>query len=137
MLPLTTECNTIHHFSTVSNVLTFVAMADMPNRLFELRRSKGWSQQQLATLVGCSKMHISGLERGTREFSLSMMRRIADRLDVEPAELLSREDNSQQLTEDERRLLETYRRAEPEKREDIQRVAAALAPTVENTRTAA
>lgn len=103
-------------------------MADLPNRLYELRRLKGWSQQELADRAGCSKMHISGLERGKREFSLTMMRRIARELGVSPADLLSADDNPQQLSDEEARLLETYRRAADDKREDIQRVAEALAP---------
>lgn len=112
----------------MATILNFVAMADLPNRLYELRRAKGWSQQELADRAGCSKMHVSGLERGKREFSLTMMRRVAAELGVSTADLLSPADNPQQLAGDEKRLVEIYRRAEPDKREDIQRVAEALAP---------
>lgn len=103
-------------------------MADLPNRVYELRRLRKWSQQELADRAGCSKMHVSGIERGTREFSLQMMRRFATALGVPVADLLSRDDNPQILDDDERRLVETYRRADPIKRDDIQRVAEALSP---------
>lgn len=102
-------------------------MADLPNRLFELRRLRGLSQQDLADRAGCSKMHVSGMERGKRELSLTMMRRLAQALDVSVAELLAREDNPLLLAPDERRLVDTYRRADPDKRDDIQRVADTLA----------
>lgn len=101
-------------------------MANLPNRLYELRRARGWSQQELADRVGCSKMHVSGLERGKRDFSLSMMRRFAQVLNVAPADLLSRSDNPMLLAPDEERLLTTYRQAEPDKQESLQRVAEAL-----------
>ena len=114
-----------------------MAMADMPNRLYELRRARGWSQQELADRAGCSKMHVSGLERGKRDFSLDMMRRIAAAFGVSSAELLSREDNPALLSDDERRLIETYRQADPEARESIQRVTEALVPFRHEPRDAA
>lgn len=105
-----------------------MAMADMPNRLYELRRARGLSQQELASKAGCSKMHISGVERGEREFSLSLMRRLAEVLNVSPADLLSSTDNPERLAPDERRLIDTYRQADEAKQQDLQRVADALVP---------
>lgn len=103
-------------------------MVDFPNRLYELRRTRGWSQQELADRAGISKMHVSGLERGKRELSLSMMRRLGDALSVAPADLLCPVDNPSLLLEDERHLVETYRNADESTREQIQRVADALTP---------
>lgn len=103
-------------------------MADFPNRLYELRTARKWSQQQLADRVGCSKMHISGMERGKRELSLPMMRRLADVFQVAPADLLSPVDNPDRLSDDEFDLLEIYRAADPAKRADILRVTEALVP---------
>lgn len=121
----------------MADVLPFVAMADLPNRLFELRRSAGLSQQELADRVGCSKMHVSGIERGMREFSLSMMRRFADVLGVSVAELLCRADNPMLLAPQELNFLDTYRRAEPEKQAELQRVADAIVPFIHAPRDAA
>lgn len=109
-------------------VIPFVAMADLPNRLYELRRAAGLSQQELADQAGCSKMHVSGIERGKREFSLTMMRRFADVLAVSVAELLSRTDNPLLLEANERQFLDTYRFADPEKQAELQRVADAIVP---------
>lgn len=103
-------------------------MADLPNRVYELRRLRGWSQQDLADRAGCSKMHVSGIERGKRDFSLALMRRFAAALGVSVAELLGRDDNPYMLEADEQRLLDTYRSADPDKQADLQRVADALVP---------
>lgn len=104
-------------------------MADMPNRLYELRRARGLSQQKLADKVGCSKMHISGVERGTRDFSFSMMRRIAEVFGVSPGDLLSDQDNPHRLSDPgEVHLIETYRQADGEDREKIVKVAETIAP---------
>lgn len=112
-------------------------MANLPNRLYELRRARGWSQQELADHVGCSKMHVSGLERGKRDFSLAMMRRFADVFGVSPAALLSRADNPMLLAPDEEHLLDTYRQADPDKQKDLLRVADALVPFQHAPRNAA
>ena len=105
-----------------------MAMADLPNRLYELRRARGLSQQALADLAGCSKMHVSGVERGTREFSLDLMRRFARVFGVSPADLLNFDDNPGRLRLDEQLLVETYRRATPEQQAQLQRVAEAIVP---------
>lgn len=112
-------------------------MADFPNRLYELRKARKWSQQELADRAGCSKMHVSGIERGKREFSLQMMRRFADVFGVSPADLLSQEDNPDRLSSEERELIEHYRSAKPEGQVSIQRVADAMVPFKEAPRDAA
>lgn len=112
----------------MGNVIPFVAMAQFPNRLYEIRRQRQWSQQELADRAGISKMHVSGLERGKRELSLSMMRRLGAALGVAPADLLCPHDNPSALAEDERHLVETYRNADESTRNQIQRVADALTP---------
>jgi transcriptional regulator with XRE-family HTH domain len=103
-------------------------MTEHPNRIYELRRAKSWSQQELADIVGCSKMHISGLERGKRELSLEWMRRLGQAFDVMPVDMLSDDDNPARLSEDEAEFLAIYRAADPQTRENIHRVAEALMP---------
>lgn len=112
----------------MGEVLQFGFMADPPNRILELRRSKDWSQQELADRVGVSKMQVSRLERGVGEFSLSMMRRFADVFEVSTAELLEEDDNPVQLSDDERELLERLRNADPEIRDQLRKVADVMLP---------
>jgi len=106
-----------------AEVLHFRPMTEMPNRIRELRMARGWSQDQLAARVGCSKPQISDLERGNRGLDLDWMRRLADALGVLPAHLLSDHDNPERLTDEERALIWRYRDMPAGEREMLERVA--------------
>jgi len=59
------------------------------DRLRQLRCEKGWtSQEAFAHHAGMDRTYISGLERGRRNPTLDILVRLADSLEVEPAELL-------------------------------------------------
>lgn len=103
-------------------------MSKYPNRIHELRKAAGLSQEELGARIGCSKMHVSGMERGTREVSLTWMQKIGDAFGIDPAEVLNEDDNPLRLTADERMLIERYRTADEAGRQNIQRVTEALAP---------
>ena len=53
-----------------------------------LREEKGWSQEELAFRTGMHRTYISGIERGVRNPTVSVVVRIAERLDVGPGTLL-------------------------------------------------
>ncbi len=57
-------------------------------RIRKLRRAKGWRQIDLAEQSGVHEVHISDLERGSREPGLRTLYKIADALDTTLAELL-------------------------------------------------
>ena len=57
-------------------------------RIRKLRRAKGWRQIDLAAHSGVHEVHISDLERGTREPGLRTLRKIVDALDTTLSELL-------------------------------------------------
>ncbi len=63
---------------------------EQPNRIKELRQSRGWSQQQLADRVSpkTTQPQIDRLEKGERKLSLEWMERIAPALGVDPTALL-------------------------------------------------
>lgn len=52
------------------------------------RQRRGWSQEQLAEAAELDRTYVSGIERGTRNPTLSTMGRIADALEVEVVSLL-------------------------------------------------
>jgi transcriptional regulator with XRE-family HTH domain len=58
------------------------------NTIRELRQAKGWSQQLLADHAQIERSHLTRLEEGRKEAGLRVLERIADALDVEPADLL-------------------------------------------------
>ena len=105
-----------------------MAMAEFPNRVNELRRARDWSQQHLADLVGVSKMQVSGIERGKREFTLTMMRRFAEALDVSVGELLHPADNPYRLSDEERVMVDRMRWANRGQREQLNRLADVVIP---------
>ena len=57
------------------------------SRLRELRRAKGWSQEELADLSGCHRTYIGMLERRRGNPSLRILAVIAEALGVPTSEL--------------------------------------------------
>ena len=53
-----------------------------------LRREKGWSQEDLSFESGIHRTYISGIERGVRNPTLTIVGKLAKTLDVPPGTLL-------------------------------------------------
>lgn len=111
----------IYHFARVENA---------PNRIRELRNAAvpRLSQQALADIIGVSKVTISDLERGAMQLTQDYMRRIASALNVAPADILPLSENPNALSANERELLEQYRQANDDQRDQLKRVADVLVP---------
>lgn len=63
-------------------------------RLTELRKAKGWSQEALSLESGIARSYLGGVERGQRNIALVNICRLAEALEVPPAELFKFEDPS-------------------------------------------
>lgn len=113
-----------------ADVYHFARVEDSPNRIRELRMAATpkMSQQALADMIGVSKVTISDLERGSMQLTQDYMRRIAHALGVTPADILPKCDNPDGLTFEERELLNQYRHASADQREQLKRVAEVIAP---------
>jgi transcriptional regulator with XRE-family HTH domain len=57
-------------------------------RLIELRKQKGWSQERLALESGLARSYVSGIERGLRNVALYNICLLAETLGVKPSEML-------------------------------------------------
>lgn len=55
--------------------------------LAELRRGRGWSQEQLALESGLARSYLGGVERGQRNVSLMNICRLASALSIRTAKL--------------------------------------------------
>lgn len=109
-----------------NNIFLF-SMAQPPNRLRYWREARGLSQQALADAAECSKMQISRFERSLQGMDLAWVHLFASILSVSPADLLAdgaAPDSARDA--DERRLLDLYRAAPPEARDQLMRVSVAL-----------
>jgi transcriptional regulator with XRE-family HTH domain len=56
----------------------------------ELRLAAGISQEAFAARCGLHRTYVGGIERGERNVSFANLLRLADALEVRPAELLER-----------------------------------------------
>ena len=58
------------------------------NRVRQLRKAKGLSQEAFASLCGLDRTYISGIERGVRNVSLANLGLIAEALGISLSELM-------------------------------------------------
>ncbi|MEC0094355.1 helix-turn-helix domain-containing protein [Paenibacillus macquariensis] len=70
-------------------------------RIRGIRKSKGYTQEQLGEKVGLPQSYIGGIERGDRNISLETLERILDALEHTPTGLF-RFYNDEYLSEDRR-----------------------------------
>ena len=62
----------------------------MAINLRRLRHAKEMTQEELAERAGLSARYVGAIERANKSASVSVLGRIADALEVEPAELIRR-----------------------------------------------
>lgn len=60
----------------------------MPNFIKELRKARGWSQEDLARALSFTNQHVSYLETGKRQLSESTIRRLAETFGCSYAQIL-------------------------------------------------
>ncbi|WP_271606805.1 helix-turn-helix domain-containing protein [Bradyrhizobium sp. CCBAU 11434] len=64
-------------------------MGDIGHQFASYAHVRGWSQDELAYEARISRSYMSKLEKGAYYVSIKMIGRLADKLNVEPAELLN------------------------------------------------
>jgi transcriptional regulator with XRE-family HTH domain len=64
-------------------------------RVRVLRQARGFSQEALALAAGLDRTYIGGVERGERNISLLNIQKIAQALNVSPADLLKFEQETE------------------------------------------
>lgn len=62
---------------------------ELADNVKSFRRRCGLSQEELAHAAGLHRTYVSGIERGIRNPSISIVAKLAVALGVEPADLLS------------------------------------------------
>lgn len=64
------------------------------NRITVLRKEKGLSQQKLAIDAGLERSHLTNIENGNKNISLSTLEKIFNALDTNPSEFFNTEEFS-------------------------------------------
>lgn len=72
-------------------------MTDAPNRIREIRDSKGITIERLSDLTGLSVSHLSRMERGARNLSVENLTIIAAALGVPKQDILVKPDESDEI----------------------------------------
>lgn len=66
-------------------------------KVCESRLRKGWTQAELAEKAGIAQANLSNIEKGKRDFTVSMLFRLAAALDMRPAELIENENTPEPI----------------------------------------
>lgn len=100
-------------------------MNTFARRMADRRRQLGLSQEELAHRLESNQRQISRYENGQNDPTVRVLLSIARALDTTPAYLIGASDNPDRpyaeddLTEDERALLEIFRSKNPDRRHNI------------------
>lgn len=93
----------------------------MKTRIKDLRKTKGWTQEHLAELIGSSKSHVSEMETGRKNPSGPMMEKLAATFGVTVPALLDTEGDPN-VTD----LVDMYQRLDSHGRRALMAMAAGL-----------
>lgn len=87
-------------------------------RIRKYRELRGLSQKELADLIGVSNSRVSNWEQGINRPNADIISDLCKALDVSPSELLDIQISTDNLNEQERKLVSAYR-SRPELQEAV------------------
>ncbi|MDJ1110488.1 helix-turn-helix domain-containing protein [Macrococcoides caseolyticum] len=70
-----------------------VILLKIGNNITQLRKSKGWSQEELAFECQLHRTYIGSVERGERNIAILNLFKIANALEVEVKEIIKQDSN--------------------------------------------
>lgn len=82
---------------------------EIGNRIRKYREERGLSQKELAELLGVSNSRVSNWEQGINRPDADYLADICRVINISPSVLLNVQLSSDELSEQERRLIEAYR----------------------------
>lgn len=94
----------------------------MAFRIKELRKARGWTQDDLADKLGCSKSHVSEMESGKKNPSTPMMEQMAQAFGVTVVELFTDQAEGAAKLD----YIARYDRLDAERRKKLEEYAALL-----------
>lgn len=92
------------------------------NRIRDLRIAEGWTQMQLGKKIGAAKSTVSGYENGDRQLTPALIHALCDLFDCSADYLLCRSEiRNPAVSDEEIRLVEAFRAADPDLQDLIRR----------------
>ena len=82
---------------------------EIGNRIRKYREDRKLSQKQLAELIGVSNSRVSNWEQGINRPDADILAELCRALQVSPSELLDVHLSDEEITEQERKVLQAYR----------------------------
>ncbi|MCI8332312.1 MAG: helix-turn-helix transcriptional regulator [Clostridiales bacterium] len=82
---------------------------EIGNRIRKYREARKLSQKQLAELIGVSNSRVSNWEQGINRPDADIIAELCRALQVSPSELLDVHLSDEEITEQERKVLQAYR----------------------------
>lgn len=82
---------------------------EIGNRIRKYREDRKISQKQLAELIGVSNSRVSNWEQGINRPDADILAELCRALQVSPSELLDVHLSDEEITEQERKILQAYR----------------------------
>lgn len=82
---------------------------EIGNRIRKYREDRKLSQKQLAELIGVSNSRVSNWEQGINRPDADILAELCRALKVSPSELLDVHLSDEEITEQERKVLQAYR----------------------------
>ncbi|WZE72734.1 helix-turn-helix domain-containing protein [Macrococcus sp. CCM 2573] len=70
-----------------------VVLLKIGNNITQLRKSKGWTQEELAFECQLHRTYIGSVERGERNIAILNLFKIANALEVEVKEIIKQDSN--------------------------------------------
>ncbi len=85
---------------------------EMGDRIKKTRKSKGWSQTQLAEKIGITSGGLSGLETNKKYTSKTTLIKLSEVLNVSADYLLTGKEGTNEISAEEREILDVLRKDE-------------------------
>ena len=101
------------------NLITYVMLMSFPNRLAQLRKQRGYTQETLAEAIGITKSQVYRYETGASQPTLEVIRKLALTLGVSSDQLIFDEDE-RRPEERFARLLESLSRLDPDEQHVVE-----------------
>lgn len=113
--------------------MSIIDTSEAGQRIVALRKTKGWTQEELAEAAKLQRSYLAAVERGTKQPSIYMLAAISSATNVTIDWLLLGKGEmfrGEGPPKDEEALLKKYRRMSPDDRTRAQAIIDAVAPTV-------